>query len=130
MGDFRCHDKQVQNAVDMTCTSLVVGLPTIYWCQVVGYSAVVPKNYHVKHVKVRLKILTIAEYPKRAKAKGQNSNSNFQRQCIQVQPHARRRQTTRVCLPSSHTHVVTSETRSFGYSHTSDDCTEYTCQCH
>ena len=26
----------------MTCTSLVVGLPTIYWCQVVGYSAVVP----------------------------------------------------------------------------------------
>ena len=27
----------------MTCTSLVVGLPTIYWCQVVGYSAVVPR---------------------------------------------------------------------------------------
>ena len=31
---------------------------------------------------------------------------------------------TRVSLPSSYTHVVVSETRSFGYSHTSDDCTE------
>ena len=28
---------------------------------------------------------------------------------------------TRVSLPSSHTHVVASETRGFGYSHTSDD---------
>ena len=44
LGDFRCHDKQVQ-AQYMTCTSLVVGLPTIYWCQVVGYSAVVPFNF-------------------------------------------------------------------------------------
>ena len=31
---------------------------------------------------------------------------------------------TRVSLPSSHTHVVVSETQGFGYRHTSDDCTE------